>query len=136
MFKRMWALFAAFAIALGVTACGGGNSTSSGGGSGTTAGTNTQQQPGKGKPAVTMGAKNFTEQFILGELYAQALRAKGWTVNLKSNIGSTEVTDKALTSGKIDFYPEYTGTILSVVKGQTALPRDAQQTYNEAQKFM
>ena len=55
-------------------------------------------QPGKGKPAVTIGDKNFTEQYILGELYAQALRAKGFTVKLKSNIGSSEIIDKALTS--------------------------------------
>ena len=38
-------------------------------------------QPGQGKPAVTMGTKNFTEQTILGQLYAQALRAKGFTVD-------------------------------------------------------
>ena len=57
-------------------------------------------QPGKGKPAVTIGDKNFTEQYILGELYAQALRAKGFTVKLKSNIGSSEIIDKALTSGQ------------------------------------
>ena len=56
--------------------------------------------PGKGKPAVTIGDKNFTEQYILGELYAQALRAKGFTVKIKSNIGSSEIIDKALTSGQ------------------------------------
>ena len=67
--------------------------------------------PGKGKPAVTLGDKNFTEQYILGELYAQALEAKGYTVKVKSNIGSSEITDKALTSGQIDLYPEYTGVI-------------------------
>jgi osmoprotectant transport system substrate-binding protein len=136
----MWALFAAFAIALGVTACGSSNQSSGGGGSSSSTPSSSSSggasQPGKGKPAVTMGAKNFTEQFILGELYAQALRAKGYTVNLKSNIGSTEVTDKALTSGKIDFYPEYTGTILSVVKGQTSVPKSADDTYQQAKTFV
>jgi osmoprotectant transport system substrate-binding protein len=45
--------------------------------------------PGDGKPAVTIGTKDFPEQFILGELYAQALEAQGYTVNLKKNIGPT-----------------------------------------------
>ena len=45
----------------------------------------------------------------------QALKAKGYKVTLKPNIGQTEIADKALTSGKIDMYPEYTGTTLSVV---------------------
>src|SRR5213082_3526496 len=39
-------------------------------------------QPGSGKPAVTLGSKNFTEALILGQLYAQALAAKGFTVHL------------------------------------------------------
>ena len=60
---------------------------------------------------------------ILGQLYAQALRAKGYTVNLKENIGATEVIDKALTSGQIQMYPEYTGTILSVIANQTTPPK-------------
>ena len=47
-----------------------------------------RDQPGKGKPAVTIGTKDFTEEFILGELYEQALEAKGYNVNLKKNIGA------------------------------------------------
>ena len=78
--------------------------------------------PGKGKPPITIGDKNFTEEFILGDLYAQALRAKGFTVNLKPNIGSSELTDKALRAGQIDMYPEYTGVILSVLAMQTRRP--------------
>lgn len=72
-------------------------------------------QPGKGKPAVTLGDKNFTEQYILGELYAQALRAKGYTVHLKANIGASGATDAELTGGQIDLYPEYTGVIVSAL---------------------
>src|SRR5437588_12768002 len=68
------------------------------------------REPGAGKPAVTIGTKNFTEAFILGQLYAQALRAKGFTVNLHSNIGPSEVMDRRLASAAIDGYPEYTGT--------------------------
>src|SRR5215831_10223859 len=56
-------------------------------------------QPGHGKPAVTMGSKNFTEALILGQLYAQALQAKGFTVRLVQNIGPTEVIDPGLLNG-------------------------------------
>jgi osmoprotectant transport system substrate-binding protein len=91
--------------------------------------------PGKGKPAVTLGTKNFPEEFILGQLYKQALEAKGFTVNLKNNIGSTEVIDTALTSGKIDMYPEYTGTIVQEVQKSNALPTTAAATYAQAKAF-
>ncbi len=91
--------------------------------------------PGKGKPPITIGDKNFTEEFILGDLYAQALRAKGFTVNLKPNIGSSELTDKALRAGQIDMYPEYTGVILSVLAMQTRRPASEDAAYAAAQKF-
>ena len=92
-------------------------------------------QPGKGKPAIVLGDKNFTEEFILGDLYQQALQAKGYTVTLKPNIGSSELTDKALTSGQIQAYPEYTGVILSVIKGQANVPVSAAATYAAAKSF-
>jgi len=66
--------------------------------------------PGTGWPPVAIGDKNFTEQFILGELYYQALTAQGFTVSLNKNIGSTEVTQLALEDGQLDMYPEYIGT--------------------------
>ena len=58
-----------------------------------------------------MGSKNFTEEYVLGELYSQALKAKGFSVKYKQSIGATEVIDTALTSGKINIYPEYVGEI-------------------------
>ena len=79
-------------------------------------------------PTVTIGTKNFPEEYILGQLYKQALEAKGFKVAYKENIGSTEIIDTALTSGKIDFYPEYTGVIVAVVFHKTA-PKTAQATY-------
>ena len=132
---RMWTLLAVLCAVLGLAACGGddGGATSSGDGAATTDGAS---RPGEGKPPVTLGTKNFAEQYVLGELYKQALEAKGWTVELKADIGSTEVTDRALTSGVIDMYPEYTGTILSVVAGDTKVPKSAQATYAKAQQFM
>src|SRR3954447_5455062 len=129
-FRSMAALMAA-ALALSLAACGSSDDKDK-----TTSSTAAQSsQPGKGKPAVTIGDKNFTEQYILGELYAQALAAKGYTVKVKANIGSSEITDKALTSGKIDMYPEYTGTILTELAHQTRRPSDPDDAYAAAKKF-
>jgi osmoprotectant transport system substrate-binding protein len=91
--------------------------------------------PGVGKPAVTIGDKNFTEEYILGSLYAQALAAKGYKDVVKANIGSSEITYKALQSGQIGMYPEYTGTLLTAVAGVTTPPHSAQQAYSEAKTF-
>ncbi len=91
--------------------------------------------PGKGKPMVTIGDKNFAEELILGQLYAQALRAKGFAVTLKENIGASELVDKALTSGQIQMYPEYTGTILSVIAHQTKAPASASAAFAQAKAF-
>jgi osmoprotectant transport system substrate-binding protein len=92
--------------------------------------------PGAGKPAVTMGDKNFTEEYILGSLYQEALQAKGYKVTLKGNIGSTEITYKALQSGQIQMYPEYTGVILTVIAGNTTAPHSAMQAYDEAKTYL
>ncbi len=91
--------------------------------------------PGVGKPAVTIGDKNFTEEFILGSLYQEALAAKGYKVTLKGNIGSSEITYKALTSGQIEMYPEYTGTFLSAIAGDSKPPTSAAQAYSLAKAF-
>lgn len=115
-------------LAAGVAACG--DSDDENGGSGASS-----AQPGKGKPAVTLGDKNFPEQLILGQLYAQALEAKGFTVNLKPNIGTSEVIDKALTSGQIDVYPEYMGVIVQEIAGEKTRPKSAEETYERAKAF-
>lgn len=91
--------------------------------------------PGAGKPAVTLGTKNFTEELILGQLYIQALRAKGFVVTPRENIGSSEIVDRQLNEGQIDGYPEYTGTILSALAHQTAHPASAAQAYRRAAQF-
>ena len=72
---------------------------------------------------------------MLGELYKQALEAKGYTVTLKKNIGSTEIIDKALTSNKIDGYPEYLGVSVAVVAGKDIVPKSDQETYDLAKEF-
>jgi glycine betaine/choline ABC-type transport system substrate-binding protein len=73
--------------------------------------------PGTGKPTVTIGDENFTEQFILGELYGQALEAEGYSVVLNRNIGPTEVRIQALESGALGMYPEYLETFDQSVAG-------------------
>jgi osmoprotectant transport system substrate-binding protein len=84
---------------------------------------------------IIIGTKDFPEQFVLGQLYKQALEAKGFEVSYKENIGSTELIDKSLRSGKITFYPEYTGIMLSVTFHRTTLPRTALGTYTLAKQL-
>jgi osmoprotectant transport system substrate-binding protein len=71
--------------------------------------------PGAGKPPVTIGDKNYTEQFVLGELYRQALQAQGYNVQLNQNIGPTDVTLRALEGGSLAMYPEYLNVFDSAV---------------------
>jgi osmoprotectant transport system substrate-binding protein len=73
----------------------------------TTQSTTTSSLPGSGRPPVTVGDKNTPEQFVLGELYEQALAARGFSVSLNRNIGPTGVTIRALHQGSLDLYPEY-----------------------------
>ena len=65
--------------------------------------------------AIVVGSKNFTEQVILGELLAQALEQRGLRVTRRLNLGGTFICDRALRSGDIDVYPEYTGTALTAI---------------------
>ncbi len=83
-----------------------------------------------GDKTFTVGSKNFTEQYVLAELYAQALEAKGYKVNRKINLGSEQIADKALTSGQIDMYPEYTGTMLQAILKIEKVPESPEATYN------
>ena len=76
---------------------------------------------------LTVGSKNFTEQFILGEIYAQALQAAGYDVKTDLNLGSEQVALKALKAGEISGYPEYTSTALTSFFGLAPedVPTDA-----------
>ena len=122
--------------ALFVAACGSSNSnTSTSASSAATSTPAASATPGKGKPALTLGTKDFTEEFILGQLYKQALQHAGYTVKYKENIGATEVIDKALTSGKIDAYPEYTGESAVTVAGINKTVKTPQEEYDLAKAF-
>jgi len=89
----------------------------------------------KAGPTLIIGTKNFGEEYILGQLYKQALEAKGITVKYKENIGSTELMTSALQSGKINFYPEYTGVIVQVVFHRAKSPTTAKATYALAKQL-
>ena len=82
-----------------------------------TSSTPTSTLPGAGQPPVTIGDKNYTEQFVLGQLYLQALRAQGFTVTINQNIGPTDVTLQALETGALTMYPEYLNTFESAIAG-------------------
>ncbi|MDF2758910.1 MAG: opuCC, partial [Thermomicrobiales bacterium] len=71
---------------------------------------------------VRIGSKDFTEQLILGEMYALLLENAGIATEKRLNLGGTQVAQEALLAGEIDLYPEYTGTGLTVVLG---MPIDA-----------
>ncbi len=102
------------------------------GGSGPSAG----DDGGGGGPTITVGSKNFPEQYILGELYAQALEANGFSVEKKLDLGSEQIADKALQNGQIDLYPEYTGTSLVAVLGyEGENPPTPEATYQKAKEL-
>src|SRR6266566_6502531 len=134
---RTAALAVLAAVALLLAACS--SSSTSTSGSGSTGGSSSSSSSsssnvGNGR-SVTLGTKDFTEEFIVGALYQQALQAKGYKVVYKPNTGATEVVDKALTSGQIDAYPEYTGESAVTVGGINQTVTSAQQEYDLAKNF-
>jgi len=93
--KMKWLLMALLLLlTLALTSCGGGN-----------------------KGTIVVASKDFTEQFIIGEMYALLLEDAGYTVERKINLGGTPIAHEALLNEEIDVYPEYTGTgLLTVLK--------------------
>jgi osmoprotectant transport system substrate-binding protein len=83
---------------------------------------NLWQAAGAQEGPVRIGSKDFTEQLILGEMYALLLENAGIATEKQLNLGGTQVAQEALLAGEIDLYPEYTGTGLTVVLG---MPIDA-----------
>lgn len=67
------------------------------------------------RDTIKVGSKNFTEELILGELYAQSLEHAGFSVTRRLDLGTTDIAMAALRNGQIDLYPEYTGTALLTV---------------------
>jgi len=143
------AVLAALCCALMLAACGGDDAettTTTAAGEGTT--TAEQAEPAGGgatitknadnaKVTFTIGSKNFTEQKILGEVYAQGLEAAGYTVKTDLNLGDEKTALKAVNDGTIDAYPEYTGTaLLSFFEVKAdAIPKDPGEAFEQARSF-
>jgi osmoprotectant transport system substrate-binding protein len=134
--RVLLAALAALALTLGIAACGGGSDTTSSEASeeGSGAGSAIQSNPENGKVSLTIGSKNFPEQEILGEIYAQALTAAGYKVKSALNLGSETVALKAVKTGQISGYPEYASTALTSFFGlePEEVPSDATEAWEKA----
>jgi osmoprotectant transport system substrate-binding protein len=103
---------------------------------GSSATTSTTRLPGQGRPPVTVGDTNiYPEQFVLGALYEQALKAKGYTVSLNRNIGPPEVRLKALQDSSVDMYPEYIDTWDSTIAGYTYAFASPSAAYRAGERY-
>lgn len=80
------------------------------------------------RDSIRVGSKDFTEELLLGELYAQLLEWRGIPVTRRLDLGGTDIAMAALTRGQIDLYPEYTGTAMLVVL-KAPVVRDPQRAY-------
>jgi osmoprotectant transport system substrate-binding protein len=125
---RILPLIAVLAAGLAAASagCGGGGSSTS---------TTPPHGPGSGRPPVVIGSQNFDEQRILGELYAQALRAKGFRVRLKPDLPNPVAADQALVDGQIDGYPEYIGAILETIAHDPRPPARPGAAYRAVRTF-
>ena len=115
---KIAAMSAGLAMTMGLAACGGDDS--GGGGS-------SDRLDGV---SVSVGSKDFTENILLGEMYAQALENEGASVDKQINLGGTSVNRDALTSGDIDVYPDYNGTGWTVFLGNEDPSTDPQELYD------
>jgi glycine betaine/choline ABC-type transport system substrate-binding protein len=93
-----------------------------------------KRNPANAGVTINVGSKNFTEEFILGNIYAQALTAAGYNVKTAFNLGSEQIAFQAVKHGTVDAYPEYTGTALTSFFGLTIanVPKDEQAAYQQA----
>lgn len=124
----------ALALTLGVAACGSSGSSTGGSEEAGEGGGAIVSNPDNAKVSLTIGSKNFPEQEILGEIYAQALAAAGYKVKSDLNLGSETVALAAVKSGAISGYPEYASTALTSFFGvePEEVPAGAQAAYEKA----
>ncbi len=129
--RRLGFAAAQAALVLGVASCGGGS------GSSTIARAQDNlihSNPANAKTTITVGSKNFSEEFILAQVYAQALQAAGYKVQTRLNLGSEKVALRAVKDGRVSGYPEYTSTALGSFfhVPSSQIPSNANQAYKEA----
>jgi osmoprotectant transport system substrate-binding protein len=130
--RALLALIAAVVLAFTVAACGDDDDDDDGG---DTTANLIENNPDNNGVQITVGSKNFTEQIVLGEIYAQALEAAGYDVSKDLNLGDETVALEALDSGEVDGYPEYTSTALTSFFdfAPEDVPSDPQQAFEESQ---
>lgn len=88
----------------------------------------------RGGETIVVGSKNFTEQIVLAELFAQQIEAhSALRVERRLNLGGTVICHDALVAGKIDIYPEYTGTALTAVLNDP-LQKDPSEVFHRVQE--
>ena len=128
------ALLFALALSLSVAACGSSSDSSSSTEGGEGGAGAIVSNPENGKVSLTIGSKNFPEQEILGEIYAQGLAAAGYKTKSDLNLGSETVALKAVKSGTISGYPEYASTALTSFFGlePEEVPSDATEAWEKS----
>lgn len=140
--SRWFALLMLLLVSLALGACG--DDDDDGGGE-DNASTSAEEAPAAGtiqknnqnsSTKLVIGSKNFTEQKVLGEIYAQALAAAGYDVSTELNLGDEKTALKALEQGDISAYPEYTGTALLSFFGYEAdkIPKEGLVAYAKAKE--
>jgi osmoprotectant transport system substrate-binding protein len=130
--KALFAALLALVLVLVLAACGDDEDNGDGGGGG--GGNKIVSNPDNGNVNLTIGSKNFTEEFILGEIYAQALEAAGYNIKTQLNLGDSNIAIKALQDREIDGYPDYTAQVLEQFFGLEVqqIPKTAQAEYVKA----
>ena len=138
--RPAWLLAVLMLVGALVLASCGDDDDDDGGGSADTQTSTTQStaiasNPDNHGKKITVGSKNFTEQKVLGEVFAQGFEAAGYTVATKLNLGDEKTALKAVEVGEIDAYPEYTGTALGSFFGVKSeqIPKDPQAAFEKAQ---
>jgi len=136
---RYLLMVALLAMSVGLAACGSddGNSGDEPNSEATASGKAIEGDPANGEaPQLTIGSKNFTEQIVLGEIYAQSLEAAGYNVATDLNLGSETVALAALRNGEISGYPEYISTALTSFfdTAPEDVPGDANGAYEMAKQ--
>src|SRR4029077_4373461 len=81
---------------------------------------------------VAIGSKDFTESILLGEIVAQLLEARGVSVERQFELGGN-LPHEALLSGKVDLYPEYTGTAYAAILHHTPIS-NPRQVYEQVKQ--
>ena len=133
--RLLFALLATLVLAFGVAACGGDDDDDDGDGGGDTSANLIEENPDNNGAPGHSRLEELTEQYILGEIYAQGLEAAGYDVKTQLNLGTEVIALRALKDGEIDAYPEYTSTALTSFFNipPEDVPSGPQQAFEDSQ---